>query len=36
MEGEALLIAVTLIGVGLLVWALVALMMKDDKDDKED
>jgi hypothetical protein len=33
---EALLIAVTIIGVGLLVWALVALMMKDDKDDKED
>lgn len=36
MEGEALLIAFMIIGVGLLVWALVALMMKDDKDDKED
>jgi hypothetical protein len=33
---ETLLIAVAIMGVGLLIWALVALMMKDDKDDKED
>jgi hypothetical protein len=33
---ETLLIAVAIMGVGLLVWALIALMMKDDKDDKED